>query len=176
MTCQHDFPFPFPPSSHFSLPIYSIGAQVIKRRSRHGHRSAGYGFATLATIEAAQKAVELLNKTELDGRSVIVEIAKPAEEKSKEPRQPRKPRKRTPGRRGPKSVPGDVTDAEANGEIIDKAEAAPGTAPATEGAEKPKKKKKKSQVSVLVAATSPSFSPPPFLAPQQGQVRRTREH
>jgi len=123
-----------------------ISAQIIKRRSRHGSRSAGYGFVALTTIEAAQEAVETLNNQELDGRTVIVEIAKPAEEKSSVPRQPRKS-KRGFKRREPRSAHGEVTDAEANGEITDKAETAPGTAPsttpATEGAEKPKKKKKK---------------------------------
>jgi len=124
----------------FFAPVVNdiISAQVIQRRSRHGSRSAGYGFVALTTIEAAQEAVEALNKKELEGRSVIVEIARPAEEKDKEPR-PKKSKKRSTGRRGPKSVPGEVTDAEANGETTDKAE----TAPATEGAEKPKKKKKK---------------------------------
>jgi RNA recognition motif-containing protein len=94
-------------------------------------------------------AVETLHKTELDGRSVIVEIARPAEEKE---HRPRRSKKRSAGRRGPKSVPGEVTDAEANGEIIDKAE----TAPATEGAEKPKKKKKKTSVGTLALTTSQS--------------------
>jgi len=124
----------------FFAPVHDdiISAQVIQRRSRHGSRSAGYGFVALTTIEAAQEAVEALHKKELDGRSVIVEVAKPAEEKDKEPRQ-KKTKRRSTGRRGPKSVPGEVTDAEANGETTDKAE----TAPATEGAEKPKKKKKK---------------------------------
>jgi len=115
-----------------------ISAQVIQRRSRNGSRSAGYGFVALTTIEAAQTAVEALDKTELDGRSVIVEIARPAEEKDRDYR-PKRTKRRSTGRRGPKSVPGEVTDAEANGETTDKAE----SAPATEGAEKPKKKKKK---------------------------------
>jgi len=124
----------------FFAPVESdiISAQVIQRRSRNGTRSAGYGFVALTTIEAAQKAVEALNTKDLDGRSVIIEIAKPAEEKDQEYR-PKKSKKRSAGRRGPKSVPGEVTDAEANGEAADKAEAAP----ATDGAEKPKKKKKK---------------------------------
>jgi len=140
----------FSPFAYFSLPIYSISAQVIQRRSRNGSRSAGYGFVALTTIEAAQTAVEALNKEELDGRSVIVEIARPAEEKDRDPR-PRRTKRRSTGRRGPKSVPGEVTDAEANGETIDKAE----TAPATEGAEKPKKKKKKNMVGTVVLTTSP---------------------
>ena len=136
--------------AHFWHSLCSISAQVIQRRSRNGSRSAGYGFVALTTIEAAQKAVEALHKEELDGRSVIIEIAKPAEEKDREFR-PKRTKKRTTGRRGPKSVPGEVTDAEANGEIAEKAE----SAPATEGAEKPKKKKK-SSVSTVALTTSPS--------------------
>jgi len=123
----------------FFAPVESdiLSAQVIQRRTRGGSRSAGYGFVALATVEAAQKAVELLNKKELDEREVIIEIAKPAEEKDQEEK-PKKTKRRS-GRRGQKSVTGEVTDAEANGET-DKAE---GT-PAADGAEKPKKKKKKS--------------------------------
>ena len=95
----------------------------------------------MATPEAAQKAVELLDKKDLDGRQVIVEVAKPAEQKDKE-KKAKKASKRRPGRRGSKSVPGEVSEAEANGE------AANGDAEKTEGAvsaadgEKPKKKKK----------------------------------
>ena len=144
--------FSSPSSTHFFVSICSISAQVIQRRSRNGSRSAGYGFVALTTIEAAQQAVEALNMKDLDGRSVIVEIAKPAEEKDREPR-PKKTKKRSAGRRGPKSVPGEVTDAEANGETTDKAE----TAPATDAAEKPKKKKKKSSVRTVALTTSPSL-------------------
>jgi RNA recognition motif-containing protein len=123
----------------------SLSAQVIQRRTRNGTRSAGYGFVALSTVEAAQKAVDLLDKKELDSREVIVEIAKPADEKDKDAK-PKKT-KRRPGRRGQKSVPGEVTDAEANGEITDKADATP----AAEGAEKHKKKKRKAFVHILPA-------------------------
>lgn len=100
-----------------------------------GTRSAGYGFVALTSLEAAQKAVDTLNKQELDGRAVIVEIAKPADQKDQEKKERKS--KRRPGRRGTKAVPGEVTEAEANGEV-----------PKTEGessaeaAPKPKKKKK----------------------------------
>lgn len=121
----------------FFEPVKSdiLSAQVIQRRTRGGTRSAGYGFVALSTVEAAQKAVELLNKKELDSREVIIEIAKPAEEKDKEEK-PKKTKSRS-GRRGQKSVPGEVTDAEASGDT-DKAVATP-----VDGEEKPKKKKKK---------------------------------
>lgn len=110
-----------------------LSAQVILR----GTRSAGYGFVSLASAEAAQKAVELLNKKELEGREVIIEIAKPADQKDKEKKQ--KKFKRRPGRRGSKAVPGEVTEAEANGDA--EKSAAEGAAPSGDEAAKPKKKK-----------------------------------
>ncbi|GBE79297.1 Single-stranded TG1-3 DNA-binding protein [Sparassis crispa] len=119
----------------FFAPVESdvISAQVILR----GTRSAGYGFVAVATAEAAQKAVELLDKQELDGRQVIVEVAKPADQKDKEKKQRRINRR--PGRRGSKSVPGEVSEAEANGEVSERAE---GATPGSDEAAKPKKKKK----------------------------------
>ena len=119
------------------LHCFSISAQVIIR----GYRSAGYGFVALSTAEAAQKAVDVLDKQELDGRQVIVEIAKPTDQKENE-RRDRKFRRR-PGRRGSRAVPGEVTEAEANGE----AKAEEDAAPAEGEAPKPKKKKKKTAVS-----------------------------
>lgn len=111
-----------------------------------GNRSAGYGFVALTSAEAAQKAVEALDKQELDGRPIIVEVAKPAEEKDKE-RKEKKPRARRPGRRGAKAVTGEVTEAEANGETIEAEAGKADDAPATGDADKPKKKKKKTTVS-----------------------------
>ena len=111
----------------------SLSAQVILR----GNRSAGYGFVAFNTAEAAQKAVDLLNKKELDGRTLIVEIAKPTEEKYKERKEKRAPKKRSSKKA---KAPGD------------EAAAANGTADATEtkdttekgettGDAKPKKKR-----------------------------------
>jgi len=105
-----------------------------------GNRSAGYAFVALSTAEAAQKAVDLLHKKQLDDRQIIVEIAKPADQKESE-RRDRKSRRR-PGRRGSRAVPGEVTEAEANGDA--KTEDA---APAEGETPKPKKKKKKAVVS-----------------------------
>jgi RNA recognition motif-containing protein len=121
----------------FFAPVSSdiISAQVILR----GSRSAGYGFVALTTAEAAQKAVEALDKKELDGRQVIVEVAKPSEQKDKEKKE--KKAKRRPGRRGSKAVPGEVSEAEANGDAPKADDAA--AAPESGEAAKPKKKKKK---------------------------------
>jgi RNA recognition motif-containing protein len=97
----------------------------------------------MSSAEAAQRAVDLLNLEELDGRKVIVEIAKPADQKDKEKKEKRA--KRRPNRRGAKAVPGEVTDAEANGEVKAEDAAAP-AAPGSDEAAKPKRKKKKSNV------------------------------
>jgi len=120
----------------FFAPVQSdiLSVQVIMR----GTRSAGYGFVALATAEAAQKAVEALDKKDLDGRQVIVEVAKPSDQKDQEKKE--KKAKRRPGRRGSKAVPGEVSEAEANGDAP-KVEAA--AAPDSDEAAKPKKKKKK---------------------------------
>ncbi|EDR12943.1 uncharacterized protein LACBIDRAFT_292975 [Laccaria bicolor S238N-H82] len=139
----------------FFAPVQSdiLSAQVILR----GTRSAGYGFVALATAEAAQKAVEALDKKELDGRQVIVEVAKPSDQKDKEKKE--KKSKRRPGRRGSKAVPGEVSEAEANGEAAHKADAA--ATNETDEVAKPKKKKKaarkpKSKVEGEVSDVNPA--------------------
>jgi len=50
-----------------------ISANIITR----GPRSLGYGFVEFDNEEDANKAVNLLNKKEVDGRAVNVEVAKP---------------------------------------------------------------------------------------------------
>ena len=42
---------------------------------RDSGRSRGFGFVTFADDEAADKAVTALNQTELDGRTIKVDIA-----------------------------------------------------------------------------------------------------
>ena len=118
----------------------SLSAQVILR----GTRSAGYGFVALATADAAQKAVQVLDKKELDDRQVIVEIAKPSDQKDKD-RKERKS-KRRPGRRGGKAVPGEVSEAEANGDGKGE-DPNPAEGEATA---KPKKKKKSAVCSYCI--------------------------
>jgi RNA recognition motif-containing protein len=53
-----------------------ISANIITR----GSRSLGYGFVEMENEEDANKAVQLLNKQELDGRPINVEVAKPRDE------------------------------------------------------------------------------------------------
>ncbi|KAH7344894.1 hypothetical protein B0J17DRAFT_637408 [Rhizoctonia solani] len=121
-----------------------LSSEVIHR----GSRPAGYGFVTFKTIEAAQKAVADLNDKELDGRPIIVQIAKPASEKEKE-RNERRNKRRATGRRNGRAPPGEVTEAEAEGQaedskgVVEKAEnAVEGAAAAVGDALKPKKKRK----------------------------------
>jgi len=64
-------------------------ANIISR----GSRSLGYGFVEFETLEEANKAVELLNKKNIDTREINVEVARPRDENApKEPRAPRPPR------------------------------------------------------------------------------------
>jgi len=51
-------------------------ANIITR----GPRSLGYGFVEMESEEEANNAVRLLNKKEIDGRQINVEVAKPREE------------------------------------------------------------------------------------------------
>lgn len=53
-----------------------ISANIISR----GNRSMGYGFVEFENEAEAKKAVEAMNKKELDGRDINVEIANPREE------------------------------------------------------------------------------------------------
>lgn len=105
----------------------------------HGSRSAGYGFVSLATQKDAEDACAALHETNFGERSVKVQLAKPAEQKEKEKGE--KKTKRRVGRRGSKAAAGEVTEAEANGEVEKPAES-------TEAGEA-KPKKKKSPVSFI---------------------------
>jgi cold-inducible RNA-binding protein len=49
---------------------------------RTTNRPRGFGFVTMSTEEEAQKAIAALNGTELDGRAITVNVARPREERS----------------------------------------------------------------------------------------------
>jgi RNA recognition motif-containing protein len=63
-------------AKEFSVAGKVISANIITR----GPRSLGYGFVEMESEEDANKAVQLLNKKEIDGRPINVEVAKPREE------------------------------------------------------------------------------------------------
>jgi len=54
-------------------------AQVIV--DRMSGRSKGFGFVEMATEEDAQKAIDMWNNQELDGRKIIVNEARPKEDR-----------------------------------------------------------------------------------------------
>ena len=124
----------------------SVNIHIILR----GTRSAGYGFVALATADAAQKAVQVLDKKELDGRLVIVEFAKPSDLKDQEKKE--KKSKRRPGRRGGKPVPGELSEAEANGDAPKVEDLDAPVSGDVVDAAKPKKKKKKTAVCFIVVS------------------------
>jgi len=130
-----------------------LSVQVIQR----GTRSAGYGFVSLSSTTAVEKAVSELNKKELDGRTVIIEAAKPAEDKDKERAEKRS--KKRAGRRGSKAPLGEVTEAEADGEVAEKP-AEPATQNGEEKAKKAKKARKPRPKKATTATGDTSASTP----------------
>lgn len=58
-------------------------AQVII--DRNTNRSKGFGFVEMATDEEAQAAIEMLNGKEIDGRQVVVNEARPMEDRPRRP-------------------------------------------------------------------------------------------
>jgi RNA recognition motif-containing protein len=51
-------------------------------QDRETGRSKGFGFVEMTTQEEAQKAISLFNGKDLQGRSMVVNIARPREERS----------------------------------------------------------------------------------------------
>ncbi len=49
---------------------------------RETGRGRGFGFVTMSTPEEAQKAINTLNGSSVDGRSLTVNVAKPREERA----------------------------------------------------------------------------------------------
>ncbi|KAI8600509.1 hypothetical protein EDD21DRAFT_131764, partial [Dissophora ornata] len=84
----------------FSTPTPVLKAKIITR----GTRSLGFGFVAYETLVQAEEAADALNKTELDGREINVEIARPRVERA-----PAAPRERTP--RQPKGENKDAAEA-----------------------------------------------------------------
>jgi len=71
-------------AEEFSSAGQVVSANIITR----GPRSLGYGFVEMGSEADAQKAVQLMNKKEIDGREINVEVANP--------RDPQAPKERPP--------------------------------------------------------------------------------
>jgi RNA recognition motif-containing protein len=52
-----------------------VSATILKDRMTG--RSKGFGFVEMSTPEEAQKAIEMLNNKELDGRPIRIDLARP---------------------------------------------------------------------------------------------------
>ena len=56
-----------------------VSAQVVKDRDTG--RSRGFGFVEMSTDEEANAAVANLNGTDVEGRKIVVNIARPREDR-----------------------------------------------------------------------------------------------
>ena len=56
-----------------------VSAQVVKDRDTG--RSRGFGFVEMSTDEEAQAAVTNLNGSDVEGRKIVVNIARPREDR-----------------------------------------------------------------------------------------------
>jgi RNA recognition motif-containing protein len=56
-----------------------VSAQVVM--DRQTGRSRGFGFVEMSTDEEADAAVEKLNGSEVDGRKIVVNVARPREDR-----------------------------------------------------------------------------------------------
>lgn len=54
---------------------------VVLMQDRATGRTRGFGFVTMSTPEEAQKAIDALNGSTLDGRNLTVNVARPREER-----------------------------------------------------------------------------------------------
>jgi len=90
-----------------SLPYSLSEGQLVEIFSQHGAvesgkiisdkytgQSKGFGFVEMASEEDAQKAMAALNGTELNGRKIVVNEARPQEERQRSDRGGRGDRKR----------------------------------------------------------------------------------
>src|SRR3989344_6411083 len=68
---------------HFSQAGNVVSATVIT--DRMSGRSKGFGFVEMGTEEEAQKAIEMFNGKDLDGRNVTVNVARPMEDRPARP-------------------------------------------------------------------------------------------
>lgn len=65
---------------HFMQAGKVLSARVIT--DRYSGQGKGFGFVEMSTEEEAKKAIQELNNTTLDGRNIVVNEARPQEDRS----------------------------------------------------------------------------------------------
>ena len=68
-------------ADHFAQAGTVVSAKVIT--DRETNRSKGFGFVEMSSDDEAKAAIDKLNNTELDGRAITVNEARPREERPK---------------------------------------------------------------------------------------------
>lgn len=64
--------------------MFSAAGEVVEATvimDKFSNRSKGFGFVTMKDDAAAEKAIKDLNETELEGRNIIVNVARPMRER-----------------------------------------------------------------------------------------------
>ena len=80
--------------------MFAVHGQVARASvvsDRETGRSKGFGFVTMSNAAEAQKAIETLNQSEMNGRRLVVNEARP-----REPRRDGPPARMGGGDRGPR--------------------------------------------------------------------------
>lgn len=64
--------------------LFAQAGQVVSadvKSDRMTGRSRGFGFVEMSTDEETQKAIEMFNNYEIDGRKIVVNVARPMEDR-----------------------------------------------------------------------------------------------
>lgn len=78
-------------ADHFAKVGTVVSAKVIM--DRYSGQSKGFGFVEMGSEEEAQKAINELHNSELDGRTIVVSEARPQEDRGQRPQQYRSDRR-----------------------------------------------------------------------------------
>jgi len=138
----------------------AVGAVDGARVVTQGKRSMGYGFVQFSKLEDAQKAVEQLHKSDLDGRDINVEISTSLNTNvNPSAAVKRRPRKRPAGRKtdssGENNSEGTTSPVPAAEESATGSPQAGGKAPLKKRRRRASKKSVKSEGSEPEVSTSP---------------------
>ncbi|MBI2267867.1 MAG: RNA-binding protein [Candidatus Blackburnbacteria bacterium] len=75
---------PYTVESRQLLDLFSKAGSVVSAEvviDRMNGRSRGFGFVEMSTEEETQNAINTLNGQEIDGRKIVVNVARPREER-----------------------------------------------------------------------------------------------